>query len=166
MTESLIKFFQESPMWIKELITFIISMFPIVELRGAVPVGVALGIESWKLYIIAVLGNMLPIPFVLWLARPIINFFLNSRLFKKLGQWLHRKVEKNTDKIVKYGTWGLFIFVAIPLPGTGAWTGALVAALIDLRIKKAVPSILLGVMTAGVIMLFGSNIVKFIIGLF
>lgn len=166
MTDSLISFFHESPMWIKEAITFLISMLPVVELRGAVPVGVALGIESWKLYIIAVLGNMVPIPFVLWLARPIINFFLNSRIFKKIGQWLHNKVEKNTDKIVKYGTWGLFLFVAIPLPGTGAWTGALVAALIDLRIKKAVPSIFLGVMAAGIIMLFGSNIVKFIIGLF
>ena len=166
MTDSIISFFQESPMWIKEAITFIISMFPVVELRGAVPVGVAFGIESWKLYLIAVLGNMLPIPFVLWLARPIINFCLNSRLLKKVGTWLQNKVDKNTDKIVKYGTWGLMIFVAIPLPGTGAWTGALVAALIDLRIKKAVPSILLGVMIAGIIMLFGSNIVKFIIGLF
>ena len=166
MTDAIISFFRESPIWAKELITFIISMFPIIELRGAVPVGVALGIESWKLYIIAVLGNMLPIPFVLWLARPIINFCLNSRLFKKVGTWLQSKVDKNADKIVKYGTWGLMLFVAIPLPGTGAWTGALVAALLDLRIKKAVPSILLGVMIAGIIMLFGSNIVKFIVELF
>lgn len=166
MTDSIISFFQESPIWIKEVITFAISMFPIIELRGAVPVGVALGIESWKLYIIAVLGNMLPIPFVLWLARPIINFCLNSRAFKKVGTWLQGKVDKNADKIVKYGTWGLMLFVAIPLPGTGAWTGALVAALLDLRIKKAVPSILLGVMIAGIIMLFGSNIVKFIVELF
>lgn len=166
MTDSIISFFQESPMWIKELITFVISMFPIVELRGAVPVGVAFGIDSWKLYLIAVLGNMLPIPFVLWLARPIINFCLNSRFLKKFGNWLQNKVDKNADEIVKYGTWGLMIFVAIPLPGTGAWTGALVAALLDLRIKKAVPSILLGVMIAGIIMLFGSNIVKFIVGMF
>lgn len=166
MGDSIISFFQESSMWVKELITFLISMLPIVELRGAVPVGVAFGIESWKLYIMAVVGNMLPIPFVLWLARPIINFFLSRRFLKKLGVWLQNKVDKNADKIVKYGTWGLMLFVAIPLPGTGAWTGALVAALLDLRIKKAVPSILLGVMVAGVIMLFGSNIVKFIVGLF
>lgn len=166
MTDSIISFFQESPMWIKEAITFAISMLPIVELRGAIPVGVAFGIESWKLYIISVLGNMLPIPFVLWLARPIINFCLNSRFLKRIGTWLQNKVDKNADEIVKYGTWSLMIFVAIPLPGTGAWTGALVAALLDLRIKKAVPSIFLGVVIAGIIMLFGSNIVKFIIGLF
>ena len=141
-------------------------MFPIVELRGAIPVGVVFDIPSWELYLLAVLGNMLPIPFILWLGRPIVNYCLNSRVFRKFGQWLHKKVEKNKDKILKYGTWGLMIFVAIPLPGTGAWTGALVAALIDLRIKKAVPSILLGVMIAGVIMLFGSNIIKFIVGLF
>jgi len=109
---------------------------------------------------------MLPIPFVLLLARPIINFCLNSRLLKKFGAWLENKVHKNSDKIIKYGTWGLMLFVAIPLPGTGAWTGALIAAILDLRIKKAVPSILLGVMIAGIIMLFGSNIVKFIMGLF
>ena len=166
MTDSIISFFQESSMSNKEAITFLISMLPIIELRGAIPVGVALGIESWKLYIIAVVGNMLPIPFVLLLARPIINFCLNSRILKKFGKWLENKVDKNSDKIIKYGTWGLMIFVAVPLPGTGAWTGALIAAILDLRIKKAVPSILLGVMIAGIIMLFGSNIVKFIIGLF
>ena len=166
MTESIISFFNESPMWIKDLITFVVSMLPIVELRGAVPIGVALGINSWKLYILAVIGNMLPIPFVLLLARPVINFCLTNRYFKRIGSWLQSKVNKNSDKIVKYGTWGLMLFVAIPLPGTGAWTGALVAALLDLRLKKAVPSILLGVMIAGIIMLFGSNIVKFIVGLF
>lgn len=166
MADAIISFFQDSPMWVRELITFVVSMFPVVELRGAVPIGVAFGIDTWKLYLLAVVGNMLPIPFVLWFARPIINFFLESRLFKKIGKWLQRKVAQNKDKILKYGTWGLTIFVAIPLPGTGAWTGALVAALIDLRIKKAVPSILLGVLTAGVIMMFGSKIVEFIVGLF
>lgn len=165
MTDAIVGFFQGLNLS-EEMITFIISMFPIVELRGAIPVGVVFGIDSWKLYWIAVIGNMLPIPFILWLARPILNYFLDSRIFRKLGEWLHRKVEKNKDKILKYGTWGLFIFVAIPLPGTGAWTGALVAALLDIRIKRAVPSILAGVISAGIIMLFGSNIIKFIVELF
>ena len=166
MADAIIGFFQDSPMWVRELITFVVSMFPIVELRGAVPIGVAFGIDAWKLYFIAVIGNMLPIPFVLWLARPIINFCLNSKFFKKLGNWLQKKVTQNKDKILRYGTWGLTLFVAIPIPGTGAWTGALVAALIDLRIKKAVPSILFGVLIAGIIMMFGSKIIEFVVGLF
>lgn len=165
MADAIVSFFEDLNLS-KEVITFIVSMLPIVELRGAIPIGVAFGIDSWKLYMLAVIGNMLPIPFVLWLARPVVNFFLNTRIFKKLGQWMQRKVDNNKDKIVKYGTWGLMLFVAIPLPGTGAWTGALVAALIDLRMKKAIPSILLGVLIAGIIMLFGSSIVKFIVGLF
>lgn len=165
MTEAIVSFFQSLNMS-EELIVFLISMFPIVELRGAIPVGVVFDIPSWELYLLAVLGNMLPIPFILWLGRPIVNYCLNSRIFRKFGQWLHNKVEKNKEKILKYGTWGLMLFVAIPLPGTGAWTGALAAALIDLRIKKAVPSILLGVVIAGAIMLFGSNIIKFIVELF
>lgn len=165
MTEAVVNFFQGLNLS-EEVITFLISMFPIVELRGAIPVGVMFGIESWKLYALAVVGNILPIPFILWLARPILNFCLNSRMFRKFGQWLQNKVDKNADKIVKYGTWGLLIFVAIPFPGTGAWTGALVAALLDIRIKRAIPSILAGVMIAGIIMLFGSNIVKFIVQLF
>ena len=165
MAEAIVGFF-ESLNLSKEVITFLISMFPIVELRGAIPVGVAFGINSWELYALAVIGNMLPIPFILWLSRPILNFFLNTRIFRKLGNWIQKKVDNNKEKIVKYGAWGLFIFVAIPLPGTGAWTGALVAALIDLRMKKAIPSIFFGVLTAGAIMLFGSNVVKFIVGLF
>lgn len=165
MTDAIVGFFQGLNLS-EEVITFLISMFPIVELRGAIPVGVMFDIPSWKLYLLAVIGNMLPIPFILWFGRPIVNYCLESRFLRKFGQWLHGKVEKHKDEILKYGTWGLLIFVAIPLPGTGAWTGALAAALIDLRIKKAVPSILLGVMIAGIIMLFGSNIIKFIIGLF
>jgi len=102
----------------------------------------------------------------LWFARPVINFCLNSRLLKRFGKWMQNKVDKNADKIVKYGTWGLVIFVAIPFPGTGAWTGAIIAALMDLRIKKAIPCIFLGVLIAGFIMLFGGNIIKFIGGLF
>jgi len=165
MTEAIVGFFEGLNLS-KEAITFIISMLPIVELRGAIPVGLLFGIESWKLYLIAVIGNMLPIPFVLWFARPVINFCLNSRLLKRFGKWMQNKVDKNADKIVKYGTWGLVIFVAIPFPGTGAWTGAIIAALMDLRIKKAIPFIYLGVLIAGFIMLFGGNIIKFIGGLF
>ena len=165
MSEAIVLFFEKLNLT-KEAIVFLISILPVVELRGAIPVGVALGIPSWTLYFLAVLGNCLPIPLIIFLARPFINWLLKTRLFRGFGNWLENKVRKHSDKVLKYEVFGLMLFVAIPLPGTGAWTGALVAAFMDIRLKKAFPSIFLGVMIAGIIMLFGSNIVKFLIGLF
>lgn len=165
MSEAIIAFFENLNLS-KEILVFLISMFPIVELRGAIPVGVALGIESWQLYFITVLGNCLPIPFIILLARPVINWLLKTKFLRGVGNWLENKVRKHSGNVLKYEVFGLLIFVAIPLPGTGAWTGALIAALMDMRLKKSFPSILAGVMIAGIIMLFGSNIFKFVIGLF
>ncbi len=149
-----------------ELLVFLISMIPIVELRGAIPVGVALGVDSWLLYFLCVLGNCIPVPFIVFIARPLIDWLLKTKFLKGVGNWLENKVRKHSDKVLKYEVFGLLLFVAIPIPGTGAWTGALIAALLDIRIKKSFPSILAGVMIAGIIMLFGSNIVKFLVGLF
>ncbi len=165
MSEAVIGFFQNLNLS-DELLVFIVSMLPIVELRGAIPLGVVLGINSWELLGIALLGNMLPIPFIIFCARPIVNYFLKTKIFRPVGNWLEEKVRKHSDKVLKYEVWGLFLFVAIPLPGTGAWTGALVAALLNLRIKNALPAITLGVLTAGLIMLFGSTAIKFLVGLF
>ena len=165
MTETIISFF-ESFNLSKEALVFLISMVPIVELRGAIPVGVALEIDSVLLYFLTVLGNCIPVPFIILLARPVINWLLKTRFLCGLGNWLENKVRKHSDEVLKYEVFGLLIFVAIPLPGTGAWTGALIAALLDIRLKKSFPSILAGVAIAGIIMLFGSNIVKFILGLF
>lgn len=165
MSEAVIGFFQNLNLS-DELLVFIVSMLPIVELRGAIPLGVVLGINSWELLGIALLGNMLPIPFIIFCARPIVNYFLKTKIFRPVGNWLEEKVRKHSDKVLKYEIWGLFLFVAIPLPGTGAWTGALIAALLNLRIKNALPTITLGVLTAGLIMLFGSTAIKFLVGLF
>lgn len=165
MSQMIIDFFQGMHLS-DELLVFIVSMIPIVELRGAIPFGFVLDMNPWLLYVLAVLGNMLPIPFILLLIRPIIRWFLSTKILRPIGLWLEAKVEKNKGKIEKYEFWGLCIFVAIPLPGTGAWTGALVAAFLDMRLKKAVLPILLGVMIAGLIMTFGSSIVAFIVGLF
>lgn len=165
MSEAVIGFFQNLNLS-DELLVFIVSMLPIVELRGAIPLGVVLGINSWELLGIALLGNMLPIPFIIFCARPIVNYFLKTKIFRPVGHWLEEKVRKHSDKVLKYEVWGLFLFVAIPLPGTGAWTGALVAALLNLRIKNALPAITFGVLTAGLIMLFGSTAIKFLVGLF
>ncbi len=149
-----------------ELVVFIVSMMPIIELRGAIPLGVFFNMNPWITFFLAVIGNLLPIPFIILCARPIVDFFLKTKLFRPLGEWLENKVRKNSHKITKYKTFGLFLFVAIPLPGTGAWTGALLAALMNMRLKDAFPSIALGVVTAGLIMLFGSSVVDWLIALF
>ena len=165
MVNAIIGFFQNLNLS-NDLVVFIVSMLPIVELRGAIPLGVLIGMNPWELFALSVIGNILPIPLIILCARPVVNFFLRTKWLRPIGTWLENKVRKNSHKINKYKFWGLFIFVAIPLPGTGAWTGALLAALMDMRLKNALPSIILGVICAGLIMIFGSSIVKFLIGLF
>ena len=150
----------------KEVYVAIIAMLPIVELRGAIPVGMSLGLSSLTTYIIAVLGNLLPIPFILWFSRPIMAWLKRTKPLRPLAEKLEKKTEANREKIMKYSALGLFIFVAIPLPGTGAWSGALAASLLDMRFKYSFPSIVLGVMTAGIIMCFGTSIVQWIINIF
>lgn len=134
------------------------SMIPIIELRGAIPLGAALGMPWWLNYICAVVGNMIPVPFILLFIKKIIAWMTTCRvkLFNKVGGWLTRKAEKNRERIEKYSFWGVCLFVAIPLPVTGAWTGSLVAAVIDMKFWKALLSCLLGVMIAGVIMTLAS----------
>lgn len=138
----------------KHLCVFICSMIPIIELRGAVPLGAGLGLPFLQNILLSILGNMLPIPFILIFIKAILSWMSKCRigLFNKVSNWLFQKAEKNRPKIEKYSTWGLMLFVAIPLPGTGAWTGALVASLIDMKFTKAIFSIFLGVLIAGAIM--------------
>ncbi len=137
----------------KELCVFFCSMIPIIELRGAIPLGIGLGLPYWETYLLAVLGNMIPVPFILLFIRKIIEWMSKSRVkfFQKVAGFLIRKAEKNREKIEKYSFWGVALFVAVPLPVTGAWTGSLVAALIDMKFWKALLSALIGVMIAGVI---------------
>lgn len=150
----------------KEFYVAFISMLPLIELRGAIPVGMTLGLSTIVTYIIAVIGNILPIPFILWFSRPIMAWLKKTKFLRPIAEKLEKKTEANRDKIMKYSAFGLFLFVAIPLPGTGAWSGALAAALLDMRFKYAFPSIVAGVMTAGLIMCFGTSIVQWIIGIF
>lgn len=137
----------------RELCVFFCSMIPIIELRGAIPLGIGLGMPYWQTYLLAVLGNMVPVPLILLFIRKIIDWMSRSRvkLFQRFAGFLLRKVDKNRAKIEKYSFFGVTLFVAIPLPVTGAWTGSLVAALIDMKFWKALLSALLGVMIAGVI---------------
>ena len=134
------------------------SMIPIIELRGAIPLGAALGLPWWQSYLCAVLGNMLPVPFILLFITKIIAWMTASKVkfFHKIGDWLTKKAEKNRGRIEKYSFLGVCLFVAVPLPITGAWTGSLVAATIGMKFWKAFFSCLLGVMIAGVIMTLAS----------
>ncbi len=131
---------------------FIISMLPIIELRGALPVAFALGLPALPSYIVSIIGNLLPVPFILWLITPFCTWLKTTKMFRWFPEFLERKVEKNKEKVTKYANWGLFIFVAIPLPGTGAWTGALIASFLDFKFRDAFLAIVGGVLTAGVIM--------------
>lgn len=150
MSEAITQFFSER--FPPEIAVFLTSMIPVVECRGAIPFGAILDLPALKVFLLAVIGNLLPVPFILWLMRPLMNWFKKTKLFRPFAEWLDRKAAKNKEKVLKYEFWGLCLFVAIPLPGTGAWTGSLVASVFDLRIKKALPSIIIGVLISSSIM--------------
>ena len=132
-----------------ELAVFLISMFPVVELRGAIPYGVALGVDWRAVYILSVLGNLIPAPFIVMFFRPIIEYLEKTKLFGKLAYKIKNRANSKIKDVNKYKMLGLFLFVAIPLPGTGAWTGAAVAALMKMHLKHSLPAIALGVLCAG-----------------
>ena len=139
----------------KALMTFFISMVPVLELRGAIPFGTAYGLPLWAAILISIVGNLVPVPFIIIFIRKIFAWL--RRKNQKLDHLVTRfekRAESKSETVQKYAFWGLFVLVAIPLPGTGAWTGALVAAMLDMRLKRAFPAIALGVIAAGVIVAF------------
>ena len=131
--------------------TILVSMVPVVELRGGIPFGVARGLPVWAAYLAAIIGNMLPVPFILVYIRRIFQW-MRRRLprLNRLVDKLEKKAHLKGQKVTKYKYLGLMLFVAIPLPGTGAWTGALAAAFLDMPLRKAIPSIFAGVLAAGI----------------
>lgn len=135
---------------------FFLSMVPVLELRAAIPIGAALGLEWVANYLICVIGNMIPVPIILLFVRHVLEWMKKIPRLDKIALWVENKAQKNTPKVQKYASLGLLIFVALPLPGTGAWTGALVAAMLDMRMKYAIPSIFCGVLIAGLIMSLAS----------
>lgn len=136
--------------------TLFIGMLPVLEIRGAIPVGVAAGMDPWSAFFVGFVGNMLPVPFLILLTRKIIEWMKKHHILDKLTSFLERKGSQKAQTVQKYSFWGLFILVAIPLPGTGAWTGALVASLLDMRLKRALPAIAMGVIVAGLIVLLAT----------
>lgn len=155
------------------LIVFLCSMIPIIELRGAIPLGAGISevewiseifnissgdtLPWWLNYIICVIGNMLPVPFILLFIKSILNWMKRGpKLFAKIAAWLENKANKHSAKFQKSESVALMLFVGIPLPGTGAWTGSLIAALFGIRMKYSLPSIFAGVLLAGAIMTLAS----------
>ena len=179
MSDKIIALFASLP---RELYVFVISMLPIVELRGAIPVGAALDIPFYVYYAIAVVGNLLPVPFILLFIPKILDFMARFKIFRPVVEWLRKKADKNSSKIIKTDSdlenekseetedasspgkkrlnagifTALLLFVAIPLPGTGAWTGGLVASLFNLPKRSSFLAITLGVLLCGVIMCLAS----------
>ena len=149
----------------KELIVFIISLMPILELRGGLIAAALLDLNPVTSYIISIIGNVLPVPFILWFINSILEWMRKSKKFNKIAKWLDKKVEKNKDKIEKFGFWGLVLFVGIPLPGTGAWTGCLVAAVLEMDRKKSFFAAMIGILIASIIMMILSfGLLKGIVG--
>lgn len=134
------------------VMTFLIAMVPVLELRAAIPAGVIAGLPIPLALIVSVIGNLVPIPFIILFIRKIFKWMQSkSERLARIVKHFEDKAESKKEQVLKYQFWGLMIFVAIPLPGTGAWTGALIAAMLDMQLKRAFPSIAMGVLTAACI---------------
>lgn len=142
----------------KEILVFIISLLPILELRGGLLAAALIGLDPIKSYIISIVGNVLPVPFILLLITKILAWMRESKvkLFNKVANWLDEKVEKHKGQIEKFGYLGVILFVGIPLPGTGAWTGSLIASVLNMDRKKTFLAVMLGIFMASIIMMLVS----------
>lgn len=153
------------PIFVKYILVFLISMVPIVELRGAIPIAESLGLNIFLYYPIAIIGNMIPVPFIYWFARKVLEWGKDKKIIGKFFTWCLEKGEKSGEKLKKSAGnsglfWALLIFVGIPLPGTGAWTGTLAASFLKIDFKTSIFAVTLGVLLAGIIMSLGSKIVS------
>lgn len=148
MMQNIIGFFSSLP---KELTTFILAMLPVSELRGAIPFGIATGISLEKVLIIAIIGNLIPVIPILFLLKPVSEYLRRFFLFKKFFDWLFERARKKAHLVEGYETLGLILFVAIPLPATGAWTGCVAASLFKMRLRYAFLAVSTGVFIAAFI---------------
>ena len=153
------------PIFVKYLITFFISMVPIVELRGAIPIAESLGLNIFIYYPVAIIGNILPVPIIYLFARKVLEWGKDKKVIGKFFTWCLEKGEKGGEKLKETaGERGLFfallLFVGIPLPGTGAWTGTLAASFLNIDFKTSISAVTLGVLLAGIIMSLGSKVVS------
>ena len=166
MASTIINFFMTTMAGLpKELIVFVVSMIPIVELRGGLICASALGLPMFRGIMFCLLGNMIPVPFILLFITPIFAWLKKTRWFRPLVEKLETRSMGKSDTIRKYEFLGLILFVGIPLPGTGAWTGSLIAALLDVRFRKALPAVYIGLLVATVIMCVISYGIPALIGM-
>ncbi|MBO4872222.1 MAG: small multi-drug export protein [Lachnospiraceae bacterium] len=153
MTESVLNWFMNLLSGMpNQLIVFIVSMVPLIELRGGLIAAALLGMPIGEAVLYCLAGNIVPVPFILLFITPIFAWLKKTKLFRPLVEKMEAQSLGKSDRIRKYEFWGLVLFVGIPLPGTGAWTGALIASLLEIRLKKAVPAIFLGLLLATAIM--------------
>lgn len=155
------------PIFIRYIITAIIGMIPIIELRGAIPIGIHfLQLSYLESFISSLIGNIIPIYFIVKYIRPLFDFFGRWKPFKKIIDWASERATKKIEsskKLQTFAALGLYLFVAIPLPGTGAWVGSLIANFLDIPPKKAIPPLVLGVLTAGIIVLIADGSVSLLL---
>ncbi|MDD5952590.1 MAG: small multi-drug export protein [Oscillospiraceae bacterium] len=169
MVESLANWFQQTlgSVMPGELVIFITSMIPILELRGGLIVASAMGVPIWLAIPICIIGNLIPVILILLFITPLFNLMKKARFLRPLVEKLEKKGQgKNAKKIQKAEFWGLILFVGIPLPGTGGWTGALIASLLNVRFLKALVAIFLGLILATIIMSTISYGIPWIVSLF
>ena len=150
----------------RELIVLLTAALPVIELRGAIPLGATMGLPMFHNLGISLVGSMVPVPILLFAIRPGFNWLKGKKTFKNFIQRVTDKTLTKSGKIQRYGFWGLIIFVAIPLPGTGVWSGAIAAALLGIRLKTAFAAILLGNLVAGTLVTMGAYGVVHTIRLF
>ena len=149
--------------WNPEIVIFIISLFPILELRGGLIAASLLHVPYWKALIICVIGNIIPIPFILLLIDKIFRWLKRFKTAGRFVDWCERRTLKRRAQIDKWGFWGLVLFVGIPIPGTGGWTGALLATLLRMPLKKSAPAIGIGICLAAAIMSFITYVIPWIV---
>ncbi len=161
MKEALINFVANFPL---ELGVVLLSMIPVAELRFAIPFAIFNGMNPAEAFLFACIGNLIPVPFIILFIRKIFTWMKKFKFLRKIVEKMENRGTAKIETVEKYKFWGLCIFVAIPLPGTGAWTGALIAGLMDMRLKKALPSICLGVLIAGIAVTALSILVPSLLG--
>ncbi len=141
----------------KEIAVILLAAAPISELRGAIPVGISLGFSPIHSMILSIIGNMIPVPLLLIILEPVFDYLEKTIGFRRIVKWIKKRTLRRSEKIRKYKILGLFLLVAIPLPTTGAWTGAIAASLFNFKFKEAFLAIFAGVITAGIIIVILST---------
>ena len=148
--EKILDFFTSfPPVWA----VLLSSVMPIIELRGAIPLGVGMGMGLWETFLLAYVGSCLPVPILIFFFKPIMAWLRGTKIFRPFAEWIHRRTERRSNKVRKYSLLGLFVFVAIPVPTTGVWTGSMIASFLNIRAKHAIPVILGGNLVAGILVL-------------